>query len=102
MSQQEENFAQLSERVAQLTGMVENIARALSINNPPLPPQMAPPGSGSDIDPDFAINAGIPARSEESQRGTRRSSLLQGLGPLLTPTRMRRISIRQCLSNWLP
>ena len=87
MSQQEENFAQLSERVAQLTGMVENIARALSINNPPLPPQMAPPGSGSDIDPDFAINAGIPARREESQRGTRRSSLLQGLGPLLTPAR---------------
>ena len=39
---------------------------------------------------------------QQSQRGTRRSSLLQGLGPLLTPTRMRRISIRQCLSNWLP
>ena len=61
MNQQEQNFLQLSERVDQIAGMIENLTRVMTANHPPPPPQMAPPGSGSDIDPDFAINAGIPA-----------------------------------------
>ena len=91
MNQEQENFQALSSRIDQLTGLVENLARAVAATLPPLPPappnNMEPSGSGPDIDQEFTINQVIPTRSLESQRGSRRSSLLVGIGPLLTPAR---------------
>jgi len=77
----------LVERVDTLTGLVENLTRALATQHPPPPLQRVPANSNPDIDPWQAVNAGMPTTSEESTRGSRRSSLLASLEPLLTPAR---------------
>jgi len=80
-------FQQLAERVDSLTGMVENLTRALAAQHPPPPLERAPVTTSPDIDPWQAVNAGMPTASAESTRGSRRSSLLASLEPLLTPAR---------------
>jgi hypothetical protein len=77
----------LVERVDTLTGLVTDLTKALAAQHPPPPLQRVPPTSSPEIDPWQAVNAGIPTTSEESHRGSRRSSLLANLEPVLTPLR---------------
>jgi len=92
--EEQSNMNGLATRVDQLAGMVENLTRAIARMQGPPPLQVAPQGINTDIDPDFAINAGHPERSQETRHGSRRSSLLQGLPPLMTPQQPARETTR--------
>jgi len=92
--EEQRNMNGLATRVDQLAGMVENLTRAIARIQGPPPLQVDPQGINTDIDPDFAINAGHPERSQETRHGSRRSSLLQGLPPLMTPQQPARETTR--------
>ena len=86
----EQGFNQVLGLIGGLAQRVDSIQTQAQVPPPPpAPPPMAPEGSGSDIDQEYAINAGAPSvRRGDAIRGSRRSSLLAELGPLITPARI--------------